>query len=274
MPSVRVESQNEKTYGLANIVQYYTQLKALQPAEQMVLDRLSPELCNLKMLDIGVGAGRTTQHFHLRTAHYTGIDNSAEMIAACQKRFPDAAQTMFEVCDARDMGRFETDSFDFILFSFNGIDYVSQTDRLSVLAEIRRVGKPGAIFCFSSHNLQGFEQAFDLKSQWSCNPIVAYTNLVMLFLLRVLNRPLTLAQLKALSYAIVKDESHNFRLNTYYIRPQDQIAQLEANFSDIQVYSWRNDIELVTETDRVTNVDMWLYYLCTVKVTDDSLKTR
>jgi hypothetical protein len=87
----------------------------------------------------------------------------------------------------------------------------------------------------------------------------------MLILLRILNFPLKLAQLKTLPHAIVKDESHNFRLNTYYIRPQDQIAQLEPNFSNIQVYSWRNDQELVTEADRAANVDMWLYYLCTVK---------
>ncbi len=259
------ENQNEQTYAAANIVQYYTQLNALQPAEQMVLDRLSSDLPKLKMLDIGVGAGRTTQHFCSRTAEYTGIDNSAAMIAACRKRFPNAATTMFEVCDARDMGRFDDDRFDFILFSFNGIDYVTQADRLRILDEIRRVGKAGAIVCFSSHNLQGFETIFSLKSQWSLNPIATYANLVMLVLLRILNFPLKLTTLKALPHAIVKDESHNFRLNTYYIRPQDQIAQLAPHFSHIQVYSWRNDRELITEADRVANVDMWLYYLCTVK---------
>jgi hypothetical protein len=44
----------------------------------------------------------------------------------------------------------------------------------------------------------------------------------MLAILRVLNQPLNPRQVKALSYAIVKDESHNFSLDTYYIRPKNR----------------------------------------------------
>jgi ubiquinone/menaquinone biosynthesis C-methylase UbiE len=256
------ENQNQKTYASASIIWYYQQLKELQPAEQMILERLP---LGLKMLDIGVGAGRTTKHFYPRTAQYQGIDNSAAMIAACRKRFPSSAEKTFTVCDARDMSCFAANSFDFILFSFNGIDYVSQSDRLRILDEIYRIGKPGSMFCFSSHNLQGFERLLDLNAQWSFNPIATYTNLMMAFLLRMLNPTLKIKDLKKLSHTIIKDESHNFRLNTYYIRPQDQVRQLEANFRDIQVFSWRNNQELVTEEERSSNTDLWLYYLCTVK---------
>ena len=256
-------SQNQQTYRTAGVVSYYTQLKALQPAEQMILDRWSEKLHTFRMLDIGVGAGRTTQHFQPRVADYVGIDVSAEMIDACQNRFPQLAASTFQVCDARDLSRFEAGSFDLILFSFNGIDYVSHDDRLRILAEVHRVGVKGAIFCFSSHNLQGFDRAFDFKSQWSFNPIATYTNLVMLAILRALNYPLNPQQLNGLNYAIVKDESHNFRLDTYYIRPQEQLNQLNEKFSHVQVYSWRNDVELVTEIDRASNTDLWLYYVCT-----------
>ncbi len=255
-------NRNQQTYGTTSIVNYYTQLNALQPAEQMILDRYSEQLPRFRMLDIGVGAGRTTKHFQPCAASYVGIDVSSEMIDACRIRFPTFSKPTFQVCDARDLSRFEDDSFDFILFSFNGIDYVSHTDRLRILTEIHRVGVTGAIFCFSSHNLQGFDRAFDFKSQWSFNPIATYTNLVMLAILRVLNQPLNPRQVKGLSYAIVKDESHNFSLETYYIRPQEQINQLTENFKNIQVYSWRNDVELVTESDRANNTDMWLYYVC------------
>ncbi len=117
------KTQNQKTYASAQIVNYYRSLNALQPAEQMILDRLSPSLSNLKMLDIGVGAGRTTQYFCDQTAEYIGIDSSPEMIAACQNRFSQSplknANVSFEVCDARDMNCFADDTFDFILFSFN-----------------------------------------------------------------------------------------------------------------------------------------------------------
>ena len=256
-------NRNQQTYETASIVNYYTQLNALQPAEQMMLDRWSEHLPRFRMLDIGVGAGRTTKHFQPRVADYVGIDVSAEMIDACRNRFPQLTASTFQVCDARDLSVFEDDSFDFILFSFNGIDYVPHDDRLRILTEVHRVGVSGAIFYFSSHNLQGLDRAFDFKSQWSFNPIATYTNLVMLAILRVLNQPLSPKQIKGLDYAIVKDESHNFSLETYYIRPQEQLNQLRENFNDIQVYSWRNDVELMTESDRANNTDQWLYYSCT-----------
>jgi ubiquinone/menaquinone biosynthesis C-methylase UbiE len=257
------KTNNQKTYTSADIVRYYELINQLQPAEQLIFDRLSPNLPTMKVLDLGVGAGRTTQYLNDRAAEYIGIDSSAEMIAACQIRFPGV---QFQVCDARDMGCFETGYFDFVLFSFNGIDYVDNDDRRAILQEIHRVSKPKAIFCFSSHNLQSFEQSFQV--QWSWNPIATYTNLVMLGILKVVNPSLTLTKLQALPWAIVKDESHNFRLNTYYIRPEDQIKQLMDWFENIQVYSWKQAVEL---DDRASNVDQWLYYCCTTKEVAESI---
>jgi ubiquinone/menaquinone biosynthesis C-methylase UbiE len=258
------EKDNQNAYSSWSIVQYYARLKALQPAEQTILDRFKDRWSTIRMLDIGVGGGRTTQHFSHATADYIGIDYSAEMIAACENRFLDSPQTSFEIADARDMSQFEDNSFDFILFSFNGIDYISHTDRLKVLQEISRVGKSGGFFFFSSHNLQAFEREFNFKSQLSFNPLKTYTNLVMFALLRTFNPSLTLQKLKTASYAIVKDESHNFRLNTYYVRHQEQLDQLGPNFSDIKSYSWKTGLELTNEQELNANSDLWLYYLCTI----------
>lgn len=253
---------NQKTYTRSGVVYHYAQLSLLQPAEKTVFDLLASQLPNMRMLDIGVGGGRTTQHFAKVVADYVGIDYSAAMIAACQKRFPALSKAVFEVCDVRDLSRFKDNSFDFVLFSFNGIDHASHADRLAVFREILRVGKPGGYFFFSSHNLQGLEQAFSIKNQLSLNPISSYVNLVMLALLRFLNRPLTVKQLKASTYAIVRDESHNFSLKTYYIRPQAQIKQLLRDFGEVKVYSWRSGLEITDEDTLAANSDMWLYYLC------------
>ncbi len=253
------ETENQQTYASAKIVRYYEQINQLQPAEQLIFDRLISNLPTMRVLDIGVGAGRTTQYLNDRSAEYVGIDSSAEMIAACQARFPNVC---FQVCDARNMSCFDSEYFDFVLFSFNGIDYVEHDDRLKIIQEIYRVCKPGAVFCFSSHNLQSFEQT--LQVQWSWNPIVTYTNLVMLGILKALNPGLTQAKIQELNWAIVKDESHNFCLNTYYIRPEVQIKQLGDLFENIQVYGLLGELEL--QSDRLTNVDQWLYYMCTKKV--------
>ena len=258
-----IVDRNQQTYSSIGIVEYYAQLMTLQPAEATILKLLKSQLGRMKMLDLGVGGGRTTQHFAKVVAEYIGIDYAPKMISACQQRFSTLEQTTFTVCDARDLSRFADNYFDFMLFSFNGIDYISDVDRLKVFAEIKRVGKPGGYFYFSSHNLAGFERDFDLKQQFSFNPLKTYVNLVMFVFLHLFNFPIDLKQLKNSAYLILKDESHNFRLNTYYVRPQAQLDRLKPYFDDVKVYSWQNGLELTCD-ELHHHPDMWLYYLCAI----------
>ena len=179
---------NRQVYITRDVVQHYRQLNQLQPAEQSILDLFGDEWSSIKMLDIGVGGGRTTQHFSRVVQEYVGVDYSDEMIAACQKRFPSSSQSrVFEVVDARDMSQFADNSFDFILFSFNGLDSLSHQDRLQVFQEVKRVGKSGGYFFFSSHSLQGLEREFNWRNQVSLNPLKTYVNLVMFGILRFFN---------------------------------------------------------------------------------------
>jgi ubiquinone/menaquinone biosynthesis C-methylase UbiE len=260
-----IKDQNKRTYRASQIVKYYAQLNTLQPAEKAILELLKSKFSSIKMLDIGVGGGRTTQHFSKITSDYVGIDYSSEMISACKKRFSTSSGKMqFEVCDARDMSQFADNSFDFILFSFNGIDYTSHEDRLKIFQEISRVCKPRGYFFFSTHNLQGIESEFEIKKHISLNPLKTYVNLVMFALLRFFNRSYTLTQIKTANFAIIRDESHNFQLKTYYIRPKEQIHQLAEWFNNLQVYSWRKEKKIVDLKELEINSDMWLYYLCTI----------
>lgn len=261
MPSDR----NKVAYSIPSIVRHYAQLHALQPAEKAVLKLLQHHSSSIKMLDIGVGGGRTAQHFSKITSEYIGIDYSADMISACKKRFSGFSQNMqFKVCDARDMSQFSDNSFDFILFSFNGIDYVSHQDRLKIFQEINRVGSPGGYFFFSSHNIQSLENEFDIQKQFSLNPLKTYVNLVMFSILHLVNRSLNLGQIKAADHVIIKDESHNFKLNTYYIRPKEQSHQLRKWFSQVRVYSWKKETEILNPQELRDNTDMWLCYLCNI----------
>ena len=259
-----IDENNQRTYTVPSIVQHYAQLSDLQPAETLLLSL--EQLSTLKMLDLGVGGGRTTKHFAPLVAEYIGLDYSPEMIATCKQRFNSSSPTVsLAVGDARDLSRFRDNYFDVILFSFNGIDYISDSDRLQVFQEISRVGKSGGHFCFSSHNLQGLEREFEWRKQLSFNPISTYVNLVMWVLLRCCNRSLTLNQLKASAHVIVRDEAHNFRLQTYYVRPQAQLQQLELYFRNIKVYAWNNVQEIKSKTELDANSELWLYYLCLIR---------
>lgn len=257
--------QNEDTYMAASIVDYYAQLKLLQPAEQTILERLRTQLPTMKMLDIGIGGGRTTQHFAPLVASYTGIDYSSGMITACKQRFEKSPHPMnLQVGDARNMPEFAADSFDFILFSFNGIDSVSHGDRLKIFAEINRIGKTGCYVFFSSHNLQAMKGEFDCKQKISCNPLTTYVNLMMLILLRIFNFSITRQKLENADYLILRDESHNFRLKNYYIQADEQIKQLENGFAEIEIYSWQTGLEIADSHELSVHPDLWFYYLCRV----------
>ncbi|MBE9031866.1 class I SAM-dependent methyltransferase [filamentous cyanobacterium LEGE 11480] len=264
----RTDDGNLTTYRSAGIVRHYAQLQQLQPAEETILELLKGQWADWSMLDIGVGAGRTTKHFAHRVAQYVGVDYSADMVAACVQRFPGAKgsdQVRFDVCDARDLSQFADDSFDFVLFSYNGIDSVSHDDRLQVFREVQRVGKPGGYFCFSSHHLTAMARDFDWGKQWSWNPGKTYVNLMMTAILHGVNWPTGLKQIQAVPYALLKDESHTFRLKHYYIRAAAQLEQLQEWFGEVKVYGWNGGVELETVEAMDGCMDLWLYYLCRVK---------
>ncbi len=215
------------------------------------------------MLYIGVGAGRTTLHFAPYVKEYIGIDYSENMVLECQKRFSQYHKKIsFHVCDARNMEMFADNSFDFILFSFNGIDYMSQDDRLKTFKEIKRVGKPGGYFCFSSHNLQGIRHIF--SSEKTFNIIKLTRKLIRWLLLSyVYNKNIDIKKLMNQKYTIINDSAHKYKSQTYYIKPIEQIKQLNGYFENVHIYSL-NGNKLEEEVYFNSADDLWLYYLCVV----------
>ncbi len=122
---------NKKNYEIPEIVEYFAKEDFLQEPEKTILNMLKEELKNMKMLDIGVGGGRTTYYFAPLVKEYVGIDYSSGMIDACNNKYYNINNNIsFIQCDVRNMNIFENDTFDFILFSFNGIDSISFDDRI------------------------------------------------------------------------------------------------------------------------------------------------
>jgi ubiquinone/menaquinone biosynthesis C-methylase UbiE len=261
----RLMIRNEDVYRLAGVAEGYARQSDLQPPEEAILRLMLPTLPRAKMLDLGVGGGRTTLHFAKWVREYVGADYSESMITECRRRFstyPD--HISFAVCDARSMEMFASASFDFILFSFNGIDYVSHVDRLKILKEIRRVGKPGGWFCFSSHNLNSCAQLFKLSRMVSLNPRFAVRTAKRL-VLRFLNWRVRTSTVMRAPYMAITDASHDRQLRTYYVRPEEQFAQLSEDFTDVQVFSLATGAEVRGHTELRNVEDSWLYYLCRIR---------
>lgn len=101
------------------------------------------------VLDLGCGAGRTTSYIRKITGKVVGVDLSETLIEAAEEKYPDVD---FKVMDAGKMD-FPDNSFDVVVFSYNGLCYVHpEAKRMAAISEIRRVLKKDGIFIFSSFN--------------------------------------------------------------------------------------------------------------------------
>src|SRR5262249_11174372 len=76
-----------RAYSRKGVVAYYSGYMSLDKPEAAILRALAPRLARLRMLDVGVGGGRMTEHFAPAVAQYHGIDLSPEMVETCRRRF-------------------------------------------------------------------------------------------------------------------------------------------------------------------------------------------
>lgn len=98
---------------------------------------------------MGCGAGRTTRYLLENGFDVIAIDIAPRMIDRARRLYPEGD---FRVMDAANTD-FEDLEFDYVLFSFNGLDCLHPfTKRVKCLLEVHRVLRPDGIFIYSSHN--------------------------------------------------------------------------------------------------------------------------
>jgi SAM-dependent methyltransferase len=148
-----MSTKHHDFYSMEAVVQSFVNASGWRhPGEEVALGVAAPLIRSQRVLDIGVGGGRTVGLLALLTDHYIGVDYSPEMVAACRARYPTKD---FRVVDARDMSRFEDGSFEFVFFSHNGIDTVGEQDRKRIYQEVHRVLTEDGLFAFSTLNKEG-----------------------------------------------------------------------------------------------------------------------
>lgn len=237
---------NRSYYDVPDIVEKYAANTTLQGGEEAILEKYRRELAGARLLEIGVGPGRTTPFIRRLVRHYVGIDYAASMLAPCRQRFRDAQLLL---CDGRKLA-FPPGSFDAVYFCWNAIDDVDHDDRVAMLAEIARVLEPHGLFFFSTHNRE-----WTPLSPYARHPEQSWTK----FLFGVYNH---LRHKKferdEEEYAIVNESPLDFRTLTYFIDRRHQIAQLAR-------YGFA-DAEMVTRDGRFITADEpcddgWIYYV-------------
>lgn len=132
--------------------------KWIDRCERLILNEVADEFRGQPILDIGVGAGRTTWLLRLLSDKYIAVDLSPEMVETCRREHPGLD---VRVADARDLSTFDPYSFSLVFFSFNGIDLLDRKDRLRAIDEIHRILKPGGLFLYSTGNKNG--KGYDIR---------------------------------------------------------------------------------------------------------------
>lgn len=253
---------NSKTYSSVKVIKHYAEYShRLQLPEKTIFDILHPKLKLMKMFDIGVGGGRTTSFFAPCVKEYIGIDFIEGMINVCKEKFKNnIPSAKFEVCDVRELSQFTTGYFDFVLFSFNGLDNINHEERNKALNEIRRICSPDGYFCFSSHNIQNLPDFF--KIRFRLHPIKFLRSLILRKRLIAQNKDYFSNPLPT-DYVSIYDDVYDFGLHTYYIRPSHQIDQLNTiGFYHVQLFDLIHGEEITEPLKYNATIDPWVYYLC------------
>lgn len=124
----------------------------LDAGERAALLRVADAVRGQPVLDLGVGAGRTTTLLRLLTDRYEAADYAPRMVDAFRRNFPDLP---VRVADARDLSDYPDHRYALTLFSNNAIDAVCRSDRSRVLDELTRVTRPHGYIVFSTLHRDG-----------------------------------------------------------------------------------------------------------------------
>lgn len=213
---------NLDVYEQDEVVDSYAGSDYLTPAESGIITTLKP-LWTGHLLDMGIGAGRTTHHLAPLAARYEGMDYSRKMVDYCRARFSTLSNASFLQDDARVLSAYEAATFDTAFFSFNGIDCVDYEGRNAVLRQVNRVLKPGGHFIFSFHNTGYLHRLYSYH--WAKNPLYWLWNLKRMRRVKQVNGPES--RYAGRPYFILKDGGENFQLDILYIAPEQQEADLD-----------------------------------------------
>jgi ubiquinone/menaquinone biosynthesis C-methylase UbiE len=216
-----------------------------------------------EMLDLGIGAGRTSVFFIPVVKRYVGVDIAEGMIQRCARRIDSLGPRTtadFRVGDATDLGEFEDESFDLVLFSFNGIDCIPEAKRDDCFRAVRRVLRPGGRFVFSAHNARYIDHYYRFRvtkhprrlmreiKRWRTNQMV--------------NGPLGehLDREQVSFWDGFYPDNPEFK--HVHVKPEYQMRELERlGFSNVKALS-KETGRILSADEAASTREPWVYFFC------------
>jgi ubiquinone/menaquinone biosynthesis C-methylase UbiE len=249
-------------WNAPSVVGHYTRKNFLYLPEMRLLNLLRDKWSTMQMLDIGIGGGRTTLYFAELCERYVGVDYAPQMVEASKARLAGrwTHDVTFAQADATAMPEFADASFDFVLFSFNGIDCMSWEAREKALIEMKRVCKPGGTVAFSSHSLHSIPAVYHCRRRR--HPLAWWKERQRVASVTTKNEPLNqlMNSDRAMFYDGTVGDNH-----LAHVCPENQIQQLhQLGYGEVRLFSHLDGLELTSPEAMREDKHSWILYVATV----------
>ena len=254
---MRRRDPNKEYYDTDGVPEYEGRDTKLMKAEQVILTSLQDEIKGKPVLDLGVGAGRTTQYLRAITADYVGADYSKKMIVLARRRHPDAT---FVLCDARYIPMVDND-FSAVFFWGAGMGGVMPPTRSLIFKEANRVLKKNGLFVFPAQNIDYGNLAGAIEFDFNLNLIAFLKDGAKQLcpgavgiIIKLRRKLWGIGDAIGLEYA----EFTRAVTPTYYISIETQVRQLlEAGFSEVTAVNMEGTV--LKKGEKSTGI--WVYYI-------------
>jgi SAM-dependent methyltransferase len=147
MTAHRLAYETTQNFRSHKAVSHYARRSYLLPSEEYLIGKYFSK--DGSTLDLGCGSGRTTLPLCKQGFDLVGVDISLPLLRELQQR----SQDVQLVCADASKLPFRLGTFENVLFSFNGIDYIyPDCERKDTLKSIRDIMKRKGTLIFSSHS--------------------------------------------------------------------------------------------------------------------------
>jgi SAM-dependent methyltransferase len=228
--SFDLSAHNAQIFFSDQLADWYS-AQTLCPAETMILLRHRDAFKNKRVLDLGVGSGRTTRFLQPFAETYVGVDFSPQMLARCKRDFP--AATLYEM-DIRELGKLADDRFDFVMASWAVLDALAPDDRLKALSRIATMTKSGGVFVLSAHNRDAAIAGKPPAMAWTKRPDRLAREAAHYAIARRNYARMKHMRRDEADHALYNDMAHRWQGVFYYISRAAQTAQLEKLGFDVR----------------------------------------
>lgn len=224
----------------------------LHGEETFLREYFTDGMSGIRALDLGCGGGRISHYLSQMGANVIACDISLNLVEVAQDRIPSLKATLSDGANLC----FENECFDLIVFSYNGLDYLSPiAQRQKALEEVIKTLKRGGLFLFSSHSFGGM--SFGIYRHW--RKPKAFVKASLFALQHICSGHLSHPEL------FIPDIIDG--VTTYYAWPEKVLADCQrTGFEVVTVFSnsqHLNYVQKVLQTNFLTLLfEPWPYYVC------------